>query len=173
MPFLRQPLIAFLCCALAIRGHAQSPSWKSLSYGKITLHYPPTWHMTKEARGRQARVTLTPDSMQHLTMRIVEFIGLPTDDSHNYASFKSGFVSLLEAQPDAGMKVTKSEEITFKDHKTMYAEVMRNSLQTKVYGIDGGTYIYLFFLLPRRYSAVPDPALERDEKAILNSITFE
>jgi hypothetical protein len=129
--------------------------------------------MTKEDRGRQARFTLTPDSMRHLTMRIVEIIGLPQDGSHSYASFKSVFVSLLEGQPDAGIKVTKSEEITFKDHKTMYAEIKRNSLQTKVYGIDGGTYIYLFFLLPRRYSTVPDPALERDEKAILNSITFD
>jgi hypothetical protein len=111
--------------------------------------------------------------MQHLTMRLIDIVDLPVIGNYTYAYFKSGFVSLLEGQADAGIKVTKSEEIMFKDHKTMYAEVIRNSLPAKVYGIDCGTDIYVFFVTPKRYSTVPDPALERDEKAILNSITFD
>jgi hypothetical protein len=173
MPFLRQLLIALVCCALAVSGRAQSSSWKSMKFGKVSLHYPPTWTNTKATFNGQTRVTLTPDSMKDLSMRIVEFFELPLDGTFTYANFKSGFASLLKAQPDAGIKVPKCEEITFKEHKTMYAEAMRKGLPTKVYAIDGGTRIYLFFLLPRRYSTVPDPALERDEKAILNSITFD
>ena len=129
--------------------------------------------MTREAHGDQTQVTLTPDSMQNLTMRMIEIIDLPQSGSHTYANFKSGFTSILEAQPDAGIKVTRSEEITFKDHKTMYAEIIRSSLPAKVYGINGSTDIYLLFVTPRRHVTVADPALERDEQTILNSITFE
>jgi len=129
--------------------------------------------MTREAHGEQTRVTLTPDSMQNLAMRIIEIIDLPLSGSHTYANFKSNFTSILEAQPDAGIKVTKNEEITFKGHKTMYADIIRSSLPGKVYAIDGGTDIYLLFVLLRRHITVADPALERDEKTILNSIAFD
>ena len=173
MPFLRQLLVIAVCCVLALPGRSQPPTWKPMRFGKISLNYPSTWHMSREAHGEQTRVTLTPDSMQHLTMRIIEIFELPLSGDHTYANFRSGFASILEAQPEAGIKVTRSEETTFKGHKTMYAEIIRNSLPGKVYGIDGGTDIYLLFVLPRRYAAVPDPALERDEKVILNSIAFD
>jgi len=106
-------------------------------------------------------------------MRMIEIIDLPLSGSHTYESFKSGFTSILEAQPNLGIKVTRSKEITFRDHKTMYAEIVRSSLPAKVYGIDGNTDIYLFFVTPRRYVTVADPALERDEQTILNSIVID
>jgi hypothetical protein len=39
--------------------------------------------------------------------------------------------------------------------------------------LDGLFYVYILLLTQRRYSQVPDPALERDETAILNSITYK
>jgi hypothetical protein len=55
----------------------------------------------------------------------------------------------------------------------MYAEAFINGLPAKIYGLDGLFYVYILLLTQRRYTQVPDPALERDEMIILNSITYQ
>jgi hypothetical protein len=170
---LRRLLIAAVFCPLAFAGYAQSSDWKSVRYGKITLRYPPTWHMNKEANGERTRVTLTPDSMQQLTMRMVLIYELPLGSDHSYESFKKDFPAMVRAQTDGETKFLKTDEITLKGHKCMYTEVIQNSLPVKVFGINGGTAIYAVVLLSRRYSSTPDPGMERDETAILNSISFD
>jgi hypothetical protein len=173
MPILRQLLIYTVFGCQAFAGHAQHSTCVSLRNGKISLNYPPTWHMTKETRGNRTRTTLTPDSMQKLTMRMIEIVDIPVSSDYPYATLKSRFPSIVKMRPEDGIKITKIEEITFKDHKTMYAEFIRNGLPGKMYGIDGVPDIYLIAVTTRRYTNIPDVALERDEKMILNSITFD
>jgi len=55
----------------------------------------------------------------------------------------------------------------------MYAELLDHHLPMKVYGIEDEGYIHLLIFTSRRYIQVADPALERDETGILNSITFD
>lgn len=55
----------------------------------------------------------------------------------------------------------------------MYAEGVMNGLPVKVYALDELLYIYILLLTERRYIETADPALERDESAILNSITYQ
>ena len=55
----------------------------------------------------------------------------------------------------------------------MYAEIIQSSLPAKVYGINAGTKIYIVVLLQRRHVNIPDPKIEKDETAILNSITID
>ncbi len=78
--------------------------------------------------------------------------------------------SLITSGSDA--KVVKTEEITFKGHKCIYADVIQNGLPNKMYGIDAGKVLYLVIMYPRRYIKVPDAAMERDETMILNSFVF-
>ncbi len=168
---MKKLLIYVIFCVPVLASYAQSSAWKSARYGKISLSYPPTWHMTKETRGSRSLVTLTPDSMQQLSMRMIEIFELPLE-GHSFADFKNNYVSMLKARSEDPINITKTDVITFKDHKAVYAELIRNSLPNKLYGIDGGTNIYVFLVLPRRYSTIADPAMERDEKAIMNSIKF-
>ena len=172
MPILRVLSIIVVMSCLAFGGRAQQTSWKSLKLNKVSVNYPPSWHLTRETRGAQVRVTLTPDSMQQLTMRMFEIMELPLDGEHNYAYFKKEFPTILKPWVDQGGKILKSEEITFKNHTSMYAEIIASSLPTKVYGVDAGDYIYVIVLTRRRYSKIADPGLERDGMGILNSISF-
>ena len=166
-------LFAALACFLTSATYGQAPAWKSLRYGKVSLNYPPTWRTTKESHEGQTHVTLTPDSMQNLSMRIIEIYEIPLGGDHTYARFKKDFAANLNSQPDGSTKVLKVEEISFKGHKTLYTEIIRSSLPAKAYAINAGSRIYLIFLLLSRHVNVPDPKMEKDEKAILNSITFD
>jgi len=143
-----------------------------VTYGKISLLYPPTWHLTRDNRGEQTRISLTPDSMQKLSMRMVEIYELPVTPEHNYASLKANFASLIRTGTSEDAKFLKTEEINFKGHKCMHAEVVSGSLPSSVYGLDAGPAIYVILLTKRRYSQKADPGLERDGTAIFNSITF-
>jgi len=137
------------------------------------MKYPPNWQTTKETYKGQARGTLTPDSMRQLTMRIVEVIELPLDGNHTYAGFKQNFAAILKSQPDLATKVLKVEEISLKDHKAMYAELIHNSLPAKLYAINAGSKLYMVFVLKTRHVDVPDPKMEKDGAAIVNSIAFD
>jgi hypothetical protein len=70
MPNRLRLVIAMVFCCLASAGRGQSAAWKTLQCAKVSLRYPPTWHLAEESRGQQERYTLTPDSMQHLSMRM-------------------------------------------------------------------------------------------------------
>ena len=164
--------MAFGVCCLWVAGRGQGATWKTVLCGKVSVKYPPTWHQTRDAHGSQVRITLTPDSMQNLTMRMFVIFDLPTDAQHNYAYFKKNFVPLIKAGVEADAKIVKTEEITFKEHKTMYAEIISSSLPVKLYGIDAGSHIYMVVLTQRRYSQVADPGIERDDMGILNSMKF-
>ncbi len=96
------------------------------------------------------------------------------DAASYYADVRNMERSLAILKPwvDQGGKILKSEEITFKGHKSMYAEIIASSLPTKVYGVDAGDYIYVIVLTRRRYSKIADAGLERDGTGILNSISF-
>jgi hypothetical protein len=172
MPFQRLFLFAALSCSFAFAGHAQAPGWKSIRYGQVSLSYPPTWQTERLSQDGQTAVTLTPDSMRNLAIRIIGVYELPLSGDHNYATFKKDFTTLLQSRPDWPTKVLKTQEISFKSHKTMYAEVIQSSLPAKVYGINAGTKIYMIVLLLSRHVDIPDPKMERDETAILNSITI-
>jgi hypothetical protein len=165
-------IVAITLCCLALVGRGQSANWKTLQCSKVSLTYPPTWHLTEERRGAQRRYTLTPDSMQHLTMRMFELLELPLGGDHDYAYFKKNFKLLLHPNDEVTTKILKTGEITFKGHNCMYAEMTNLSLPQKVYGIDAGNVVYLIIVTERRYIRVADPGLERDGKAILNSIAI-
>jgi len=174
MPLQRHLLLAAVICFFTFAGRGQSPAWNTFRFGKISLHYPPTWHANKEAvHAGQTRLTLTPDSMRNLAMQIIEIYELPMSGDHTYARFKKDFAATLQSRTGMDTKVLKVEEISFKGHKTMYAETIQSSLPAKVYGINAGTKIYPIILLQRRYSNIPDPRLEQDGMAILNSITID
>ena len=64
------------------------------------MRYPPTWRTTKESHDGQTYATLTPDSMQNLSMRIIEIIELPLGGDHTYARFKKDFTAILNSQPE-------------------------------------------------------------------------
>jgi len=170
---VRGPYILFFLNTFAGRGQGLAPAWNSFHFGRLSMKYPPTWKTTKETYKGQARGTLTPDSMQHLTMRIVEMIELPLDASHTYAGFRQNFATILKSQPDWSTRIIKTEEISLKDHKAMYAELIHNSLPAKLYAINAGTKLYIIFVLRTRHVDVPDPKMEKDGMAILNSITFD
>jgi hypothetical protein len=162
-------LIGFLCVALSAGG--QTIAWKVVNYGGISVMYPPTWHMTKERHESLTRVTLTPDSMQNLDMRLVQIYEFPTSSNHTYESFKTVFPSMLKVQFGTEVPTPKIDEISFKDHKALYAEI-KSELPSKAYALNAGAAIYVIILQQRRWIHTPDPGMERDEKAILNSITF-
>jgi len=84
MLVLRQLLATSLGCALTLSGLAQSASWKTLHHGKMSLSYPPTWHLTQNEKDQQTRFTLTPDSMQNLDMRMLMVFELPVTGDRNY-----------------------------------------------------------------------------------------
>jgi len=146
-------------------------AWDVVKYSKISVMYPPTWHMTKESLGAQTRVTLTPDSMKSLEMRLVEIYEFPLTGNHTYESFKTIFPAMLKAKFGSEVQIPKIEEISFKDHMALYADI-KSELPSKAYALNAGSAIYVIILQQRRWIHTPDPGMERDEKAILNSITF-
>jgi hypothetical protein len=172
MPFLRLLLVIAIFYSSPFSGSAQPPGWTSLTYNKATLNYPNSWHVVRESRGQHTRVTMTPDSMQQLAMRMVTMYDVPTDEKHNFAFFKKNFSSILQPSIGSDGKILKTEDITFKGHDAIYAEVTADSLPIKVYYIDAGTDMYMVLVTQRRYSEVADPGLERDGMGILNSINF-
>lgn len=172
MPSFRYLLTAAVIFSLTVTSRAQTAGWKSVTYGKASLHYPPTWHLTRDSRGTQTRISLTPDSMQNLSMRMIEMYELPSNAEHNYAFFKANFTELIKNGTSSDAKFLKMEEMSFKGHKCMHAEIISGSLPSSVYGIDAGADIYLILVTKRRYSQVADPGLDRDGTAILNSISF-
>jgi len=54
----------------------------------------------------------------------------------------------------------------------MYGEVIMIGLPAKVYAVHAGTEIYQAIFITRRHVNIPDSGIERDEQAILNSITI-
>ena len=144
-----------------------------MKYGKAVFSYPHSWRMTSEKKGQVTLVSVTPDSMKNLTMKMVEVFDLPTDAEHNFAFFKKNFTMIIQSTIGTEGKILKTQETTFKEHKTMYAEAISSSLPIKVYGVNAGAHICVVILTQRRYSQIPDPAMERDEAAILNSFKFE
>ena len=111
--------------------------------------------------------------MQRLTMRMFEMMEIHVDSAHGYSYFKKSFNTLLHPNAESPTKVLKTEEITFKAHNCMYAEMTNNSLPQKVYAIDAGKIIYLIILTESRYSKIADPKMKRDGMAILQSITLD
>jgi len=172
MHAIRHLFISVIISSLAITAHAQTSAWKSATYGKLSLHYPPTWQLTRDDKTEQTRITLTPDSMKNLAMGVFAVYELPTSTEHTYTIFKENLTPIVQAATAQDAKVVKIEETTFKGHKCMHAEIISGSLTSTFYGIDAGTAIYLIFSIPRQHGKVADPGLERDEKAILNSITL-
>jgi len=173
MLFQQYFLFAAAICCFTFTSHSQSPAWKPLRYGQIALKYPPTWQTERLSHNGQTAVTITPDSMKNLSMRIVSIFEFSLRGDHNYAAFKKDFATILQSRPDWPTKVLKTEEISFKSHKTMYAEIIESSLPAKVYAINVGTKIYLIALLQSRHVNIPDPKMEKDETAILNSISID
>ena len=106
-------------------------------------------------------------------MKVLAIFELPLGGDHTYAAFKSNFAAILNSDKDLPTKVLKTEEISFKGHKTIYAEIIRSSLPAKVYAIDAGNSIYLIFLLRSRHVNTPDPKMEKEETTILNSISID
>lgn len=166
---LRQLMASVLIGCLIPAVHAQTSDWKPLKVGKISISYPPDWHQSRASRGNETRDELTPDSMQ--TVYMCTIFALPLD-GHNFAYFKEHFNQMVQATIGADGSILKVKETTFKDHKCMYGDILLNSLEVKVYGFCDGTYLYMFLFRPRRYAKVAEPALERDENSILNSVDF-
>ena len=165
-------ILSAAICFAAVTSRGQGAAWKPLKLAKVSLTYPSTWHVTKETSGPQVHITITPDSMQQLTMQMFELMELPTDEVHNFAFFKKSFPSMLKGVAGEGGKVVKNIESTFKGHRCVYAEIISNGLPEKIYGVDDGAYVYVFVTIPRRYVSKPDAGIERDGSRILNSIAF-
>jgi hypothetical protein len=165
-------ILSVAICCVTITGYGQSASWKPAKIGTLSLRYPPSWHYAKETRGKEFRISITPDSMQHLGMRMFIIFPLSVNGEHNFAFFKKNFNLILRGAIGSDGKIVKTAETTFRGHKCMYAEAVESSLPEKVYGVDGGDLIYVIIVMPRRYVSVADPGIERDENGILNSIVF-
>src|ERR1700722_210337 len=157
MLLLRSWLLTAAFCSLAFAGRTQAPTWKWLRYGKLSLMYPPTWHMAKENIDGQSYVTITPDSMQNMVVQMFEIDELTLPANYTFAKYKKDLRGILTSKPDWPTKVLQTREIVFKRHKTIFAKIIRRSLPGKIYGIDDGTKIYAVILFERRYSNIPAP----------------
>jgi hypothetical protein len=173
MPFPRCLSIAAIFCCLVLDNFGQGADWKPLQLDIATFHYPPSWQMLKAAHGNQTLIRLTPDSMASLTMKMVEIFDAPLTEKYDYKWFKGHFSQVILPALGSGGKILETKEITFHNHACIYADAVMNGLPVKVYALDGLFYAYILLLTQRRYSQVPNPALERDEMAILNSITYK
>ena len=172
MPNLRCLSIAAILCGLALNDFGQSAGWKTLKLDDATFHYPASWQMVKLGKDNQTLIRLTPDSMQDLPMKMVEIFDAPLAGQFDYKWFKAHFKEVILPALGSGGKLLTTKETVFHGHACMYADAVMNGLPVKVYGLDGLFYVYVLLLIQRRYSQVPDPALERDEMVILNSIIY-
>jgi len=173
MPILRcLPIIAMLCC-LVLNDFGQDSGWKLLKLDNAAFQYPASWQMLKATHGNQTLIRLTPDSMQDLSMKMVEIFDAPLIGGNDFKWFKGHFSEVVMPALGADGKILTRKEMVFHNHSCVYADAVMNGLPVKVYGLDGLFYVYILILTQRRYSQVPDPALERDEMSILNSITYQ
>jgi hypothetical protein len=172
MPILRCLSIAAILSCLALSNFGQSAGWKPLKLDIATFQYPGSWQMLKATHGNQTLILLTPDSMQDLPMKMVEIFDAPLIGQYDFKWFKGHFSDVVLPALGSGGKIVTTKETVFHGHSCMYAEAVMNGLPVKVYGLDGLFYVYVLLLTQRRYSQVADPALERDEMTILNSITY-
>jgi hypothetical protein len=173
MPMLRFLSIAAILCCLALNDFGQGAGWKPLKLDNATFHYPGSWQMLKASKANQTLIQLTPDSMQNLSMKMVEIFDAPLIGQYDYKWFKGHFTEVVLPALGSGGKLLTTKEIVFHGHSCMYADAVMNGLPVKIYGLDGLFYVYILMLTQRRYSQVADPALERDEMAILNSVTYQ
>lgn len=173
MPVLKCLLVASISCYLSFSSFGQGAGWKPLKLYNATFYYPPSWQLLKDSHGNQTRISLTPDSMQDLSMKMVEIFNAPLTDQYDYKWFKDNFSQVVLPALGPGGKILSTKEIVFHKHSCVYADAVRNGLPVKVYGLDGLFYVNILLLTQRRYSQIPDPALERDEMEILNSITYQ
>jgi hypothetical protein len=111
--------------------------------------------------------------MQGLSMKMVEIFNALLIGEHDFKWFKDNFSQVVLSALGSGGKIISSKEIVFHGHACVYADAVMNGLPVKVYGLDGLFYVNILLLTQRRYSQIPDRALERDEMAILNSITYQ
>jgi hypothetical protein len=173
MPLRRCLSIGAILCCLALNGLGQGTGWKTLKLNTATFHYPATWQMLKDSKGEQKLIRLTPDSMQHLDMKMVEIFDAPLTEQYSFKWFEEHFSDVVLPALGSKGKIFTTKEIVFHNHPCLYAEGVIHGIPVKVYGLDGLFYVYILLLTQRRYSQVADPALERDEMAILNSITYQ
>jgi hypothetical protein len=173
MPLLRCLSIGAILCCLALNDFGQAADWKPLKLDIATFHYPGSWQMLKASKNNQTLIRLTPDSMQDLPMKMVEIFDAPLIEEYDFKWFKGHFSEVVLPALGSGGKLLTTKEIVFHGHSCMYADAVMNGLPVKVYGLDGLFYVYILLLTQRRYSQVADPALDRDEMAILNSITYQ
>lgn len=166
-------LFAVILCCLALNDFGQGADWKVLKLDIATFHYPSSWQMLKASHGDQTLIQLTPDSMKHLTMKMVEIFDAPLTEKYDFKWFKGHFAEVILPGLGSDGKIVTTKEILFHNHSCIYAEGIMSGLPVKVYALDGLFYTYILLLTQRRYSRIPDPALERDEMAILNSITYQ
>ncbi len=97
MPLLRSLSIGAILCCLALNDFGQGAGWKTLKLNTATFHYPVTWQMLKENKGEQTLIRLTPDSMQHLGMKMVEIFDAPLTDEYSFKWFKGHFSDVVPA----------------------------------------------------------------------------
>lgn len=173
MSLFRCLQIASIFCSLTLSGFGQDAGWKSLKLGNATFQYPQSWQMLKDSHGNQTLIQLTPDSMQDLSMKMVEIFDVPFSDKYDYKWLKGHFSQVVLPALGSDGKILATKEILFHNHSCVYADAVMNGLPAKVYALDGLFYCYILLLTQRRYTKVSDPALERDEMAILNSITYQ
>jgi len=172
MPILRCLAIAAISCCVTLNGFGQSADWKLLKLDIATFRYPPSWQMLKDSHDNQTFIRLTPDSMKELSMKMVQISDAHLIQQYDYKWFKAHFASVVLPGLGSGGRLLTTKEIIFHNHSCMYADAIMHGLPTKVYALDGLFYVYIVLLTQRRYSQVADPALEKDEMAILNSITY-
>lgn len=173
MKNFRYFLLAIVTGCTALTGHAQTPGWKPLKVGNISLRYPPNWQLDSAGNGDQMGITMTPDSMRDLNMRVCVIFRLSADSSRDYGYIKKNFMAMIESSIGPDAYFLRTVDTTLKNHKTMYAEATLRALPMKIYGFSVGAYNYIFLFTLRRHFQVADPRLERDEAAILNSISFD
>lgn len=173
MSIIRYLSVAAILCCLVFGSFGQTDGWRPLKLDFATFYYPSSWRMLKDTHGDQTLIRLTPDSMQNLAMKMVEIFQAPLIGKTDFNWFKGHFSQVVMPGLEDGGKILATKEIVFHNHACIYADAVVNGLPVKVYGLDGLFYVYILVLTQRRYSRIPDPALERDEMAILNSVTYK
>jgi hypothetical protein len=137
----------------AISSYLSTIVWKEAKYNNVFFKYPSDWFYEKETVQGWTRLTATPESLKHIkTVRAFEVIEIDPG-GRTFAEFKRDFVYTISNRGGSPATLIEREEITFKNHEAVYAEIIQDpkdaAMPTKSWGLHAGNKFYLVTIISR------------------------